>query len=143
MRKTEWRGLQCPPLYTERLNGGMKQITLYVDIQQSKSDGGTEEWTATAITLPTGVNDYGSIVSAIIDAKYPRDSMDAINNNNSKALYDAIKEISSPEQVASIITNPAVTSWESMQEYRQYAKDVARKVVAAIEAEEEINESEA
>lgn len=122
MRKTEWRGQQCPPLYTERLNGGMKQLTLYVDSQQTQSDDGTEEWTATAITLPIGVNDYGSIVSAIIDARYSNEQMQAIINNRLLGEHE--------------------DEFTAMQAYRRYAKETARNVVESIEQQVESSESE-
>lgn len=109
MQKTEWSGLQCPPLYTERLNGGQRQITVYADPQEPQSEDGSTQWTATAITLPVGVYDYGSIVSAVINARYSGDQMQAIINNH---LIDSHEG-----------------EFNAMQEYRLYAKRVAKEII--------------
>lgn len=114
MRKTEWKGQNCPPLYTERINGGMKQITVFVGCNQSHSDDGAEEWTATAVTLPVGVNDYASIVSAIINSKYSNDQMQAIMFNRGDGREDHEEE------------------YQEMQAWRSEAKRIAKIVVSSI-----------
>lgn len=120
MQKTEWRGQECPPLYTERLNGGQRQITIYIDAheEQPQGESGDEaqpQWVATAVTLPVGIQEYDSIVSAIINAKYGYDKMQAIVNNH----------LTGDDE-----THEA--EYSAMQEYRQWAKQRAREIVSEI-----------
>lgn len=118
MRKTKWRGHECPPLYELHRNGGMLQLTLYANPRQENvSDGGeiasvdVDQWVADALTLPIGVLDYGSIVSAFINNEYPYDRMQAIINNH--LLWGESNG----------------TEYEAMQKYRKKSKDLAKEIV--------------
>lgn len=123
MQKTEWRGPECPPLYEERLNGGQKQLTIYIDVRESNEDleSTEKEWVATQIRLPLGVLDYGSIVSALINAKYSNDSMQAVVNNH-------LLDDGDPDHEA---------AYNDMQEYRVYAKETAREIVKELNKQKE------
>lgn len=66
------------------------------------------------MTLPIGVLDYGSIVSAYINNRYPFDSMQAIINNH--LLGDEEHE----------------TEYEEMQQYRKKAKRWAKEIIERI-----------
>lgn len=127
MQKTEWRGQECPPLYTERLNGGQRQITVYIDVheeqpQEESGDEAQPQWVATAVTLPVGICDRDAITSAIINAKYTPDEMQAIQNNFLRR-DDAKAEKHQAE------------FW-AMQDFRDYAK------ATAVRIEEELTEAE-
>ena len=122
MKKTEWRGQNCPPLYEVQRNGGMLQLTLYTDPRQENEDNAEREepvisnqWVADALTLPIGVLDYGSIVSAYINNKYSSDSMQAIINNH--LLGDDDHE----------------AEYEAMQAYRKKAKEWAKEIIREFE----------
>lgn len=139
MKKTEWRGQDCPPLYEMHRNGGMMQMTIYANVHQEEpadkdgSESQTEgDWIADALTLPVGVMDYGSIVSALIDAKYPHDKMDAINNNHNAALSRAIEKLGIHEEIDEILDNEDVEKWRDMQSYREESKMVARAIVEMV-----------
>lgn len=75
------------------------------------------EWRAVEITMPVGVIDYGSIVSAIIDSHYTNDQMQAIVNNHLIGEHE--------------------DAFDEMQEYRAYAKRMARQIVEEINGGEE------
>lgn len=119
MKKTDWRGQECPPLYEVRRNGGMLQLTLYADPKQENNADGTDQWVADALLLPIGIIDYGSIVSAYINNRYPFDSMQAIINNH--LLGDEDHE----------------AEYESMQAYRKKAKEWAKEIVSNFNIETE------
>ena len=62
---------------------------------------------------------YGDLVSAIIDAKYPRQEMDAVRNN-----YDRVRD-----GKAGAKTEQYTEEYEAMQDWRDYAKVVAKSFV--------------
>lgn len=95
----------------------MLQLIMYIDARQ-ENDGNNEEgdWVATQITMPVGVTDYGSIVSALINAKYNNDQMQAIVNN--KLLNDG-----DPDHEA---------AFQEMQAWRTEAKRIAKEIVESI-----------
>lgn len=68
--------------------------------------------------MPVGVVDFGSMVSAIINAEYSNDSMQAIINN--------------------YLVGSDKVSFNKMQEYRNYAKVLASKVTMDIKKGKEI-----
>lgn len=126
MKKTEWRGRECPPLYEVQRNGGMLQLTLYADPRQVNEEDreqsgqiDTNQWVADALTLPIGVLDYGSIASAYINNRYTFDSMQAIINNH--LLGDEDHE----------------SEYKTMQEYRKKAKEWAKEIVSNFNIETE------
>lgn len=63
---------------------------------------------------------YGDLVSAIIDAKYPRQEMDAVRNN-----YDRVRDGKAGDK-----TEIYTEEYEAMQDWRDYAKVVARSFTA-------------
>lgn len=64
---------------------------------------------------------YGDLVSAIIDAKYPRQEMDAVRNN-----YDRVRDGKAGDK-AEIYTE----EYEAMQDWRDYAKAVAKSFISS------------
>lgn len=100
---------------------------MYVNTRQENNEGlgvesaGESMWVADAITLPIGILDYGSMVSAIIDAKYSNDQMQAIVNN--KLLGDGEHD----------------KEFDAMQDYRRYAKDIAKQIVKELNKESEVS----
>ena len=63
---------------------------------------------------------YGDLVSAIIDAKYPRQEMDAVRNN-----YDRVRDGKAGDK-----TEIYTEEYEAMQDWRDYAKAVAKRFTA-------------
>lgn len=140
MKKTEWKGSQRPPTYETRQNAGLLQLVLYIDIKQESE----EEWTATQITLPVGVLDYGSIVSAIINSHYTNDQMQSIMNNyidatDSRALWENIVNGGVIGTLTRMLT--AIRTWltnmdsnvigkyAEMHQWRAQAKSLAQQIV--------------
>ena len=119
MQKTEWRGPECPPLYTVQRSNGIRQLTIYIDAheeeQPPESEVSEKQWVATAIRLPVGTLDYGSIVDALIQHKYPYSRMEAVRNNHDIGTH--------------------IEEWEAMQEYRRYAKQLAKQIIEELESE--------
>ena len=118
MRKTEWRGQECPPTYLTRNNGGQLQLIIYTDVRQETGENEQVTYVATEITMPIGIVDYGSIVSAIIDAHYSFDQMQAIVNN--------------------YLIQEHLDEFQEMQDYRLYAKEIARMIIEDISKESEV-----
>ena len=119
MKKTPWSGTECPPDYTVRRNAGLLQLTIYVDVMhEAGEEGQSDIWTAVEITMPVGVADYGSIVSAIIDSHYSNDQMQAIVNNHLVGEHEE--------------------AFEKMQQYRLYAKQTAKDIVEDLEKGKEV-----
>lgn len=90
---------------------------MYIDTRhendENKEDG---DWVATQITMPVGVTDYGSIVSALINAKYNNDQMQAIINNKLLDDGDADHE----------------AAFQTMQTWRAESKRIAKEIVESI-----------
>lgn len=120
MRKTEWRGQECPPTYLTRNNGGQLQLIIYTDVSQEIGENEQVTYVATEITMPIGIVDYGSIVSAIIDAHYSFDQMQAIVNN--------------------YLIQEHLDEFQEMQDYRLYAKKIARMIIDDISKESEVSD---
>lgn len=120
MRKTEWRGKECPPTYLTRNNGGQLQLIIYTDVSQEIGENEQVTYVATEITMPIGIVDYGSIVSAIIDAHYSFDQMQAIVNN--------------------YLIQEHLDEFQEMQDYRLYAKKIARMIIDDISKESEVSD---
>lgn len=153
MQKTEWRGQECPPLYTVSHNGGQPQITIYVDAHEEQPQEGSGEdtqpqWVATAVTLPVGIFDHASLVSAIIGARYTDDEVQAIIGNylQETDIQELIRQLMTTQNFNKL--RSAMTGWlngrdadivaeyTAMQEFRAYAKATARRI------EEELSEAE-
>ena len=122
MRKTEWRGQECPPTYLTRNNGGQLQLIIYTDVRQETGENEQVTYVATEITMPIGIVDYGSIVSAIIDAHYSFDQMQAIVNN--------------------YLIQEHLDEFQEMQDYRLYAKEIARMIIEDINKESEVSDGQ-
>lgn len=122
MRKTEWRGQECPPTYLTRNNGGQLQLIIYTDVRQETGENEQVTYVATEITMPIGIVDYGSIVSAIIDAHYSFDQMQAIVNN--------------------YLIQEHLDEFQEMQNYRLYAKEIARMIIEDISKESEVSDGQ-
>lgn len=82
------------------------------------------------IELRGGKRDYDSIVSAIIEDKYPADKMDAIRLNFELAQNGAVAAIDVDEDKC----NEYLAEYKAMQEWRIHAKEIARKAVELINA---------
>lgn len=119
MKKTEWRGLEYPPEYIKKKNAGQMQLVIYTDVREEQVDSNEIVYCATEITMPVGVADYGSIVSSVINAHYSADTMQAIINNH--------------------LIGEGEEYFAEMQEYRLYAKTLARKIVNEINKESEVS----
>jgi len=63
--------------------------------------------------------EYGQLVSDIIDARYPRSEMDAVRNN-----YDRVRDGKAGDK-----TEQYTIEYEAMQDWRDYAKVIAREFV--------------
>ena len=122
MRKTEWRGQECPPTYLTRNNGGQLQLIIYTDVRQETGENEQVTYVATEITMPIGIVDYGSIVSAIIDAHDSFDQMQAIVNN--------------------YLIQEHLDEFQEMQDYRLYAKEIARMIIEDINKESEVSDGQ-
>lgn len=118
MKKTEWRGRECPPRYETRKNAGMLQLIMYIDERHENGEDNEEgDWVATQITMPVGVTDYGSIVSALINANYNNDQMQAIINNKLLDDGDVVHE----------------ETFQTMQAWRAESKRIAKEIVESID----------
>jgi homospermidine synthase len=102
-----------------RNNGGQLQLIIYTDVRQETGENEQVTYVATEITMPIGVVDYGSIVRAIIDAHYSFDQMQAIVNN--------------------YLIQEHLDEFQEMQDYRLYAKEIARMIVEDISKENEVS----
>lgn len=72
-----------------------------------------DEWTYDEVRLPYGKFDYSTIVSSIIEFKYPADKMQAIINNY---LLDNNDEES-------------IKEFTDMQQWRKFAKTYAKELL--------------
>ncbi len=145
MRKTEWRGQECPPTYLTRNNGGQLQLIIYTDVRQEIGENEQVTYVATEITMPIGIVDYGSIVSAIIYAHYSFDQMQAIVNNylmetDVSVLINLLQTTQNfnklRQAMSSWLSNrdsEIVAEYNAMQEYCKYAKQLAKTIVNEFE----------
>ena len=98
-------------------NGGFWQLTLFLDESvRYDEEGSPLEYAYTLITLPPSTYDYASIVSAIINAKYDNDKMQAVVNNY---LLDS-------DDLDNVV------DFDNMQNYRAFAKRTAREINAEV-----------
>jgi hypothetical protein len=133
-----------------RHNGGQPQITIYVDAHEEQPQEGSGEaaqpqWVATAVTLPVGICDYASIVSAIIGARYTDVEIQATMGNylQETDIQELIRQLMTTQNLNKL--RSAMTTWlngrdteivaeyNAMQEYRNYAKQLAKVIVAEFE----------
>ena len=72
-----------------------------------------------AIVANCTPSEYGLLVSDIIDARYPRPEMDAVRNN-----YDRVRDGKAGDK-----TEEYTREYEAMQDWRDYAKLVAKSFI--------------
>lgn len=82
-----------------------------------RQDPKTKEWLYNEVTILPGRDTYGGIVDAIVQAEYPVSNMQAIQNNYLKTNRTLEHE----------------AEMETMQNWRDMAKDVARAAMEIIE----------
>lgn len=82
-----------------------------------RQDPETKEWLYNEVTILPGRDTYGGIVDAIVQAEYPVSNMQAIQNNYLKTNR----------------TQEHEAEMETMQNWRDMAKDVARAAMEIIE----------
>ncbi len=110
--KTWNYGNEAPKAVVITRHLGVPVLTINYNFQENEGDESNRfRWDS--VTLRPGIQDYASIVSAIVNNEYDNDAMQAIINNYMMEPDD--QEIKS--------------EWETMQVFRSYAKVVARKYV--------------
>lgn len=107
-----------------QVNCGMKQRTINFDVEDAETESYTYRWKR--VTLPIAVWSYEAIVSAIINAEYPADSMQAINNNYLRTIDGT--ELSEEKR------DEYTKEHLEMNAYRDHAKVVAKDLLAYAEA---------
>lgn len=95
---------------------GQKQHAVNYNI--SKTEDGAQ-WQHKTATLAVGVWNYDAIVSALVNAEYPTDKMQAVQNNY----------LADPENAT------AIAEMNEMQQWRKAAKDIAKQALAFIASE--------
>lgn len=116
MKVIEKRGSEHPSLYEIKQNAGTTQLLINVDVRQEQAAGpesGEDQWMWNALTFAPGEHSYGAIVDALIQHEYPYSRMEAVRNNHDIGTH--------------------IEEWEAMQEYRKYAKQLARTIVNEFE----------
>lgn len=105
-----------PPLVEGgRWVNAVTRITLVnLDIQEEEQDGNKMYSYVQAAVLPANMNRAG-LISAIIRAKYSQDAMEAIVNN----------------YIGDGKNKEALTEFQQMQQWRNYAKTIADNVLTA------------
>lgn len=87
-----------------------------------ESDDGIYGYKWQSITLEPGIWSYDAIVSAIVDAKYPIDKMQAIQNNFALVTLNLLGEDEAKEVTSEML---------EMQSWRSKAKEIAKDALAA------------
>ena len=95
---------------------GMIQYTINYSVEDISESENTQEYRYLTVELPPGVRDRGAVISAIIRQRYSDDEMQAIINNYLLDESDA----------------EARQKFQTMQQYRQYAKSIANKFIDEI-----------
>lgn len=123
-----------PFKFTLRRNGGQLQLILHFCIELAEPerndnlpDGAPDflnKYRFHQVTLPIGVLDYGSIVSAVFNDVYTNNQFQAIMANHALDPEDEEHE----------------AEFRQMQEFRRLAKQYAKDVLAEIEAIDNIDE---
>ena len=103
------------PPKMETAYNSFRQKMYILNIDVNEKEDGTFEYES--LTLPAGRFDKATIVSAIIDYRYPRQEMDAVVNNY-------LHTLSSGEE------NPKyIEEMKQMQAYRDWAKQYAEELL--------------
>lgn len=103
----------------------MEDIKIENDLGRSKCSFkiGIGEHSDNAITLETGVWNYGAIVAALVRTKYSENDMEAIVNNN-------IALIAMPSAVSDEDGQQKLSEFQQMQEWRDKCKVRAKELMA-------------
>lgn len=123
MKVIEKRGSEQPSLYEIRQNAGMRQLLINANVTEEKNgefENESVQFKWSTAVFPPGEHEYGSIINAIIQMKYPTDKMQALTNNY---LYD-------PDNIEHM------REFMEMQEYRKYAKQTAKEIINALNEKE-------
>lgn len=94
---------------------GRKRVSFVVGIDGDES----------TVTLPTGVWNYGAIVSALVRTKYSEDDVEAIVNNNLALM--AMPSAASAEE-----GEDKLAELRAMQAWREKCKARAKELLAAL-----------
>lgn len=97
----------------------MKQRTINFDVEDSDVPNYKYKWKR--IALPTSIWNYAAIVAAIVNAAYPADDMQAINNNYLRTLDGTQLDEDKREEY--------IAEHNEMNAYRDHAKTVARELL--------------
>lgn len=109
-------GTTMPAAVTFTKVVGIKQRTINFDVKELED--GSFQWAS--VELGIGEWDYGSIVKAIIYAKYQADEIEAINSNIVRLMFD---ESSVSEDKAIEYRQEA----QELQAWRDHAKELAKE----------------
>lgn len=109
-------GNEKPANIEMKLRLGQRQFTINFNIEKLKKQAYKYRWQS--VKLEPGVWAYGPIVNAIVTERYPEDTMQAIVNNY----------LMEPR------TTEAEAEMQAMQDWRAYAKEVAKDCLTEISA---------
>lgn len=99
---------------------GMKIRIINFDVTEANVENYDYCWKR--VTLPVSIWNYAAIVAAIINAAYPADDMQAINNNYLRTLDGTDLD---PDKKAEYLAEHI-----EMNAYRDHAKTVANELLA-------------
>lgn len=119
MRIIENRGSSEPKQYDFKLNSGLRQLMINVDIKREASDVTNEEgeqYTWNTILFAPGEYEYDSIVDALIRYKYPQANMESIINNY----------LAEPDN------KKYASEFKEMQGYRIETKSLAKAILSML-----------
>lgn len=111
--KTWNQGNEIPKAVVVFRHLGMPVYTLNYHLEEVDGDDDNNKYRWASASLPAGCDDYASAVSALINNEYDANEMQAIINNY----------LLEPEDAESL------AEFRKMQEFRAYAKGIARAFV--------------
>ena len=97
----------------------MKIRIINFDVETADAEDYKYKWKR--VTLPISIWNYSAIVAAIINAAYPADDMQAINNNYLRTLDGSELSIEKKAEY--------ISEHNTMNAYRDHAKTVARELL--------------
>lgn len=127
---TEMTGEERPEEVEVGVNMAQEQRSLNVEVSEREEGG--YGWLR--ITLPVGVWDYGSIVSALVRSKYSEDEVEAIISNN-------IALIATPSAVSDEEGQEKLSEFQQFQEWREQCKQRAKELMSSFEAPSSVGSS--
>ncbi len=101
---------------------GMPKYSINYGVEQVVLNDGENSLRWSRVTLPVGDTSYSTIVSALINNEYDNNRMQAIINNYLADPTD--------EEIA--------REWKEMQEFRAYAKSLAKEFISGIITEDSV-----